>query len=98
MFTGIAYAAAFADFFTAQAKLGMHELEASTAAPGALLRTARVLGTVSAVIAPPPAVLLAMGLVQTISQRPCSLPGAPAATATVGAPAGLLAMALSGPG
>src|SRR5690625_5495373 len=95
MFTGIAYAAAFADCFTAQAMLGMHELEASTAAPGALLRTARVLGAFSVVIAPSLAVLLVMGLVQTISGHPWSLPGALAVTATVVAPAALIAMALS---
>ncbi|GAA1370033.1 murein hydrolase transporter LrgB [Brevibacterium luteolum] len=96
MFTGIAYAAAFADFFTAQAKLGMHELEASTPAPGALLRTARVLGAFSVVIAPSLAVLLVMGLMQTISGHPWSLPGALAVTATIVAPAALITMALSG--
>ncbi|MEU4387903.1 hypothetical protein [Promicromonospora sp. NPDC023805] len=94
--TGIAYAAAFTDFFTASAELGMHELEASTPIPGGLLRTARVLGAFSVVIAPAVAVLLAMGLVQTISGHPWSLPGALAVTATVVAPAALIAMALSG--
>ncbi|AOS62210.1 hypothetical protein [Actinoalloteichus hymeniacidonis] len=96
IFTGIAYAAAFADFFTVSARFGMHEIEAATSVPQALLRTARVLGAFTVVIAPSLVVLLTMGLVQMIGGRPWSLPGALAVTATVVAPAALIATALSG--
>lgn len=95
MFTGIAYAAAFTDFFTARARLGMDECEAATPAPPLGLRAARILGTFSVIVFPSVAVLLVMGVVQTLSGQPWSLPGALAVAATIVAPAALLAMSLS---
>lgn len=96
IFTGIAYAAAFATFFTTPGKLGMPELEASAPASGALLRSARVLGAFSVVLAPSLLIMLLMGVAQTIHGDCWSIPAALAVTATVVAPATLIAMTLSG--
>ena len=74
MFTGVAYAAAFADFFTAPSRLGTNELEASTPVRPLALHTARILGTFGVVVIPALAVLLLMGVVQTLSGHPWSTP------------------------
>lgn len=96
IFTGIAYAAAFADFFTAPVRLGMPELEAAAPVRPIVLRGARVLGAFTIVIAPSLAVLLAVALVQTLGGSTWSLPAAVAVTATIVGPAALIAMTLSG--
>jgi ABC-2 type transport system permease protein len=95
MFAGVAYAAAFADFFTATSRLGMHELEASAPTAPLALRAARVLGTFGVVVVPALTVLLLMGIAQTINGHPWSLPAALAVTATIVAPGVLIAMSLS---
>lgn len=95
MFTGIAYAAAFTDFFTAPSRLGVNELEASTPVAPLTLRTARILGTFGIVITPSLVVLVLLGIVQTLGGSFWSLPGALAVTATIIAPAALIAMSLS---
>lgn len=69
MFTGVAHAAAFAEFFTAPSRLGMDDLEASTLAMPLVLRTARILGTFGVVVTPALAVLLVMGA----SRRPMGM-------------------------
>lgn len=96
IFTGIAYSAAFADFFTAPARLGMQELEASTAVPTLALRAGRVLGAFAVVVTPSLLVLLLMGISQTIGGHPWAIPAALAVTVTIIAPAALVAMSLSG--
>lgn len=95
IFTGIAYAAAFADFFTAPAKLGMQELESSAPVSPLALRCARVLGAFSVVVTPSVAVLLVMGAVQTLQGSAWSLPGALAVAATIVGPAALIALSIS---
>lgn len=95
MFTGLAYAAAFADFFTAPSRLGIDELEASTPVRPLVLRAARVLGTFGVLVVPSLAILLIMGITQTMSGNLWSIPGALAVTATIIAPAALIAMSLS---
>lgn len=96
IFTGIAYTAAFADFFTTPAKLGVHELEASAPITPVVLRLARVLGSFLIVTLPSFVVLLVMGIVQTVNGSPWSIPGAVAVMLTVVGPAALIAMTLSG--
>lgn len=96
IFTGIAYAAAFADFFIAPNKLGMDELEASSPIPRSLVRAARVLGAFSVVITPSIVVLLAVGILQSIDGHPWSVLAALGIVATVVMPATLIAMTLSG--
>lgn len=96
IFTGVAYTAAFADFFTGPARLGVHELEAATPVRPFVLRAARVLGALAVVITPSLLVLLAMGLVQTIGGSAWSMPAAVAVTATIVGPAAMIAMVLSG--
>jgi ABC-2 type transport system permease protein len=95
IFTGIAYSAAFADFFTASSRLGVHELEASTPVAPLAVRTSRVLGTFGVVIAPSLAVLLLMGIGQTIDGHPWSILGALGVLATIVVPAALIAISLS---
>lgn len=95
MFTGVAYAAAFADFFTTPSRLGINELEASTPVAALALRTARIFGTFGVVITPALTVLLVMGVVQTLSGHPGSIPVAVAVTVTIIAPGVLIAMSLS---
>lgn len=95
IFTGIAYTAAFADLFTAPNKLGMQELEASTAVHNMLVRTARVLGAFVIVIAPPLLILLITGAVQTAHGQEWAIPVATGVTVTIVAPAALIAMGTS---
>ncbi|MDO4255343.1 MAG: hypothetical protein Q4C81_09435 [Kocuria sp.] len=95
MFTGIAYAAAFADFFTALSRLGIDELEASTPVATLALGTARIFGTFGVVVTPAMTTLLVMGFVQTVNGHAWSLPIATAVTATIIVPGTLIAMSLS---
>lgn len=96
IFTGIAYSAAFSDFFTASARLGMHELEASTPVHAAILRAARVTGAFTVIFAPSLAVLLAVGIWQAIAGHVLSPLVAIAVALTIVAPAALIAMTISG--
>jgi ABC-2 type transport system permease protein len=95
IFTGIAYAAAFTDFFTAPSRSGMDELETSTPTAPLQLRAARMLGTFGVVVVPALIALLLTGVVQTICGHVWSIPAAFAVTATVVAPGVLIAMSLS---
>lgn len=96
IFTGVAYAAAFVDFFTTPARLGIHELEAAAPVRSIVLRVARVLGVFAVMVAPSALLLLIVGLVQTVDGHPLALLAAVAVTGTMVAPAALLAMAVSG--
>lgn len=96
IFTGIAYAAGFTDFFTAPARLGIHELEASAPVAPLTLRAARLLGAFAVVVAPSLLVLLLRGIQQTADGNFWSLPAAIGVVATIVSPAALIAMALSG--
>ncbi|MCT1658299.1 hypothetical protein [Brevibacterium luteolum] len=96
IFTGIAYAAAFSDFFTASARLGMHELEASTPVHATILRAARVAGAFTVIFAPSFVVLLAMGIRQAVAGHALSPIIAIAVSLTIVAPASLIAMTISG--
>lgn len=96
IFTGIAYSAAFDDFFTVSARLGMSELEASTPVHAAILRTARVIGAFTVVFTPSLAILLLVGVKQAISGHVLSPFIAIAVSLTIVAPAALIAMAISG--
>lgn len=95
-FSGIAYAAAFSDFFTDPARLGIHELEAASPVRGVILRAGRVLGTFSVVVAPSFLALLILGVVQAITGDPWSIPAAFAVVATIVGPAALIALLISG--
>lgn len=94
--TGIAYTAACTDLFSGPARSGMDEFEASTPVAPLVLRSARVLGTLSVVIPPSLAVLLVLGTAQAIDGNPWSLPTAIGVAATIVGPAALIALALSG--
>lgn len=96
VFSGIAYAAAFADLFAGPNRSGVHELEASAPVAPAVLRGARVLGTCTVVVTPSLLVLLVLGAVQTVDGRLWSLPAAAGVTVTIVVPAALVAMTLSG--
>jgi ABC-2 type transport system permease protein len=96
VFTGVAYAAAFAGFFTSTLRLGMDELEASTPVATLVVRAARILGTFSVVVLPALTVLLVMGVVQTVSGHLWSIPLAVAVVVTIIAPGILIAVSLSG--
>lgn len=96
IFSGIAYAAAFAGFFTTASSLGMQELEASSPVSPLALRSARVIGAFTVVITPAAIVLLAMGVAQTLNGYPWSIPAALAVLVTIVAPAALIAMSISG--
>lgn len=96
IFSGIAFAAVFADFFTAPTRLGMPEVEACAPVTPLTLRAARLLGAFAVVITPALVVLLGLGIWQTIEGDPWSIPGALGVTATIVAPMALIAMALSG--
>lgn len=95
LFAGIAYAAAFSDFFTARGRVGIHEVEASTPTPSLALRAARVLGTFAVIVVPSLVCTLAWGGWQSIHGQPFAMPAALAVTVTIIAPGGLIAMSLS---
>lgn len=95
IFTGIAYSAAFANFFTTSLKLGTQELEAAAPVGVLTVRSARIIGTFSVIIMPALVVLLIMSIIQTGSGNLLSIPAALAVTATIIAPGFLLAMSLS---
>ena len=96
LFSGIAYSAAFAGFFTSASRLGMQELEASAPTTPLSVRSARVFGAFVVVILPAAVVLLVMGLAQTMNGHPWSIPAAIAVLVTIVAPAALIAMSISG--
>lgn len=96
IFNGIAYSAAFSDFFTGSARLGMDELEASTPVPSTLLRAARVAGAFTVVFVPSLAVLLVIGIMQATAGHFLSPIIAIAVALTIVAPAALIAMTVSG--
>ncbi|WP_454114976.1 hypothetical protein [Microbacterium lacticum] len=95
LFTGVAYAAAFSDFFAARNRAGMYEVEASTPIRPLALRAARVLGTFAMVVVPALVSLLAWAGWQSIHGQPFAVLTAVAVTVTILAPAGLIAMSLS---
>lgn len=95
LFTGVAYAAAFSDFFAARDRAGMHEVEASTPTRPLALRGARVLGTFAMIVVPSLVALLAWAVWQSINSQPFAVLAALAVTVTILTPAGLIAMSLS---
>ncbi|WP_461639401.1 hypothetical protein [Leucobacter sp. BZR 635] len=95
MFAGIAYSAAFTDYFTAHGRAGIAELESSTPVRAGLLRASRLIGTLSVALFPSLCVLLIWGGVQTVNGRPAAMLGALAVALTVVLPSGLTAIAIS---
>lgn len=95
LFSGIAYAAAFADFFTSTGKRGLDGLEASTPISPLRLRATRLLGTFTMILLPSLAGLLVVGVWQTVNGNPLGIPWALLAVLVIVVPSGLIAMTLS---
>jgi ABC-2 type transport system permease protein len=95
LFCGIAYAAAFADFFTSTSKRGLDPLEASTPTAPVLLRSTRILGAFAMILLPSVVGMLAVGIGQSVSGHPFGVPWALLAVLVIVIPSGLTAMTLS---
>lgn len=95
MFSGIAYAAAFTDYFRRSASLGIDELEASTAVSGLCRRASQLVGTIAVLLLPSVVALACTALRQIFTGNPSAIVEAMAVTVTISIPAALMSMSFS---
>lgn len=95
LFSGVACAAAFTDFFTSRARRSMDEIEASTPRSVIAVNGGRVIGMLTIILVPSSVVLLGLGTAQVLSSYPAGPVVAVATVLTITVPSLLVATCLS---
>lgn len=69
LFSGVAYAAAFTDFFTSRARRSMDEIEAAAPTSPFAVNAGRVIGMLGIILVPSALVLVGLGIFQAFSSH-----------------------------